>query len=131
MNAFWKKFVSGLLTVMMLLSLCPTGAFAETEEIDWTSAASAQAVEAAETTVYKEDGQASDPLGTAQLETAFRFVLAPEKSVVTVHEETETDENGEEVTHTHEHTEYPYHDWRAAVVVSFDRPVAENSVLLY
>ena len=128
MNAIWKKLVSGVLTAMMLLSLCPAGAFAESEEIDWTGAASVQTVEAAETTVYQEDGQASDPLGTAQLETTFRFVLEPEKSVVTTHEETETDENGEEVTRTHTHTEHPYHDWRAAVVVSFDRPVAENTI---
>ena len=105
MNTFWKKLVSGFLTVMMLISVFPMTAFADTAETEWNDAAYAEAVTPEETSVFEADGQASDPLGTVQMETACKFVLQPEKTVEHVHEETVTGEDGEEITEHHVHTE--------------------------
>ena len=128
MNTFWKKLVSGFLTVMMLLSVFPMAAFADTAETEWNDAAFAEAVKPDEAFVYAADGQASEPLGKAQMEAAYKFVLQPEKTEQHVHEETVIGEDGEETTEQHVHTERPFHDWRAELVVSFDRDVAAETV---
>ena len=124
----WKKLVSGILAILMTLSLCPISALADASEPDWSSAASAEAAGAGETAVYERDGAKSDPIGTAQMEKAIKFVLRSEKSEEHVQEEVVVAEDGTETTVQHTHVEYPYHDWRAAVVVSFDRRVAQNTV---
>ena len=128
MNKFWKKLVSGFMTVVMLVSVFPVAVFAETAETDWDTAASVGSTSAVETPVYVKDGSRSDPIGSAQMEMASRFIIQPEKTVEHVHEETVVDDNGIETVEQHVHVEKPYHDWRAAMVVSFDRAVERNTI---
>ena len=68
MNSFWKKLVSGFLSVLMILPVCPVSAIADIVNSD--TLATVEAIRASETPIYAADGQASDPLGTAQTETA-------------------------------------------------------------
>ena len=127
MKLNWKKILSSFLALAMLLSLFPTTAFAEPEETSFDDAASVEAWTPEETEVYGADGAAGDPVGTARLEAACRFLMYPEKTVEIIHEEA-APEDGEEEVHQHVHVTYPYHNWRASLVVSFDRNVAAGSL---
>ena len=147
MNPFWKKLISGFLSLLMVLSVCPVAALAESASATEPTA-KVEAFSPSQTPVYAQDGKASESLGTAQMETAFRFVVPPEKGVEVVYEEAvpveqpETVPSEDGVTEDGEapaaepavtyvqrvRTEYPYHDWRAALVVSFDRTVAGGTV---
>ena len=128
MNMLWRKLVSGVLAILMTLSLCPISALADAAEPDWSSAASAEAAGAGETDIYERDGVKSDPIGTAQMEKTIRLALMPEKSEEYVHEEVVVGEDGTETVEQHVDVVYPYHEWRAAVVISFDRQVAKNTI---
>ena len=125
MNTRGRRLLSWLLAVTMLFSLFPVTAFAETAGADPEELAFVEEYGPTETEVYPEDGVAAEALASAQMEATCGIAMGPEKQLEEIHEEPA--EEGEEA-HEHVHVSYPWHDWRAALTVSFDRDIAAGSL---
>ena len=120
-----RRLLSWLLAMTMLVSLFPASALAEAEGSELDDLAYVSEYGEAETPVYADEGQAAQPVASARMEATCFIEMGPEKQVEEIHEEPAAE--GEE-PHQHVHVSYPYHDWRAVLVVSFDRDVQAGSL---
>ena len=119
----WKQIIGGVMAFLMVLTQAPVAALAVTDAPAPTAHAS-QYGSSVETPIYAKgrEGSGSELLGKAQMETVVRFEIDPEVSVLVTQES--EDPEAEPVTET----VHPYHDWRVAFVVSFNRNVAKDSL---